>query len=81
MDLNDFSDEPLGADQVEADEFLAYLESILDESHVQFARDTLEGIRSSVEKYGRVTENQRRAVENIDNGSQRGEERRWRSRR
>lgn len=65
----------------DAENFLAHVESFIDEGHVQYARDFLEDVMETVRKSGRVTENQWIAVNNIEEGGQRGKHnrrnRRW----
>jgi len=65
------------AEEKEAEKFLYELEQLIDEEHVQYARDTLEGIMETVRERMFVTPNQRRAVENIDEGGQRHQRRRY----
>lgn len=52
-------------------EYLDDLESLINENHVQYARETLEGIYETIQKNTYVTRGQMRAVENIDEGGQR----------
>jgi len=76
-DLDFSNDEPTNEglqDQTAANEaavFLADLELLIDEDHVQYARDTLESIYETVSDRGFVTDRQRQAVENIDEGGMR----------
>ena len=77
-DLN-LDDEPIETPVSEdAEKFLAVVEDLIDENHVQYARDFLEDVMESVRSSGTVTAGQWRAVNNIDEGGQRG--RRSRSR-
>ncbi len=46
------------------------LETLIEEDHVQYARETLEGIYETITKTMYVTRGQMRAVGNIDNGGQ-----------
>jgi len=64
----------------DAENFLAYAESLLDEDHVQYARETIEGIMETVKKRNFVSEAQWKAIENIDAGGQRGQYRKDRDR-
>jgi hypothetical protein len=54
-------------DESEAAAFLRELEDMIDDGRYQWAEDTLEGIRETVERTRTVTDNQKRAVENITN--------------
>lgn len=80
--LEDVSDLDQGPDLSDDDavrdaqEFLDEVESLIVMDHVQYARETLEGIYETVRERMRVTPAQREAVENIDSGGQRGD-RRW----
>lgn len=58
-----------GAD-TEAAEFIQRIDDLLDDGY-GWAADTLEGIRETVERTGRVTEGQRTAVDNIENARSR----------
>lgn len=49
--------------------FLQEIEALLDTGRCAFARDTLEGIHETVERTHRVSDAQRRAVENIEAGA------------
>lgn len=60
----------------DAENFLAHVESLVDEEHVQYARDFLVDVMETVRKSGRVTEKQWIAVNNIEEGGQRGSFRR-----
>ena len=51
--------------------YLEDLETLIEESHVQYARETLEGIYESITKTMFITRPQMRAVGNIDDGGQR----------
>lgn len=55
-------------DPLEVKAYLEDLETLVDENHVQYARDTLEGIYETIEKNMYVTHAQMRAVGNIDEG-------------
>lgn len=57
----------------DAENFLVFVEDLIDESHVQYARDYLEDVMESVRTCGRVTEKQWTAVNNIDEGGRRGQ--------
>lgn len=63
----------------DAENFLAHVEGLIDESHVQYARDFLEEVMDSVRACGRVTKGQWTAVQNVDEGGRRGQhrKRRW----
>lgn len=76
--LDSLSDDSILDEDVE--NFLAYVEGLIDEEHVQYARDTLEGIMETVKKRNHVSDAQWKAVENIDEGGQRGQYRRDRDR-
>lgn len=54
-----------------AELFLARIMDILDDGKCNWARDTLEGIHETVTKTGKITEGQRRAVNNIEARSHR----------
>ena len=56
----------------EAQDFLDEVEALMVMEHVQYARETLDGIYETVTERMRVTDAQREAVENIDEGGQRG---------
>jgi len=71
-DLGDEDETDLDAVVYASEEFLEYLGELIEEDHVQYARETLEGIYETVETRGKVTEAQRQAVVNIDEGGQRG---------
>ncbi len=60
----------------DAEKFLAHVERLIDESHVQYARDFLEEVMESVRTCGRVTDGQWTAVNNVDEGGHRGQRRR-----
>ena len=82
--LNDVfnKDSPSFADELdnvstEVDVFLYELECLVDEEHVQYARDTIEGIMETVKKTNQITDGQRRAIKNIDRGGLRGQRRRY----
>lgn len=69
-DLDDIPNEtPTSPD---AEKFLAHVESIIDEDHVQYARDFLEDVMDSVRTSGGVSDKQWQAVQNIDDGGRRG---------
>ncbi|MCJ2562839.1 MAG: hypothetical protein LN417_01945 [Candidatus Thermoplasmatota archaeon] len=51
-------------------EYLEDLETLIEEDHVQYARETLEGIYESIRMKMYVTRGQMRAVGNIDDGGQ-----------
>ena len=71
-DLN-LDDEPVETPlSDDAENFLAHVESLIDEEHVQYARDFLEDVMETVRGNGVVTDGQWRAVNNIDEGGQRG---------
>lgn len=68
-DLDDTPNEtPTSSD---AEKFLAHVESIIDEDHVQYARDFLEDVMESVRTSGGVSDKQWQAVQNIDDGGKR----------
>ncbi len=68
-DLDDTPNEtPTSSD---AEKFLAHVESIIDEDHVQYARDFLEDVMESVRTSGGVSDKQWQAVQNIDDGGRR----------
>ena len=72
-DLN-LDDKPLETPTTkDAERFLAHVESLIDEDHVQYGRDFLEDVMVSVRTCGRVTDAQWQAVNNIDEGGQRGQ--------
>lgn len=69
--IDDIDDTPFKKENPyskEVDEFLRDLEELIEEEHVQYGRDTLEGIKKWVEENNHVTDGQRQAVENIDQG-------------
>ncbi len=69
-DLDDTPNEtPTSSD---AEKFLSHVESIIDEDHVQYARDFLEDVMESVRTSGGVSDKQWQAVQNIDDGGRRG---------
>ncbi len=79
MKLNELDSEaagPAGGPDIVTDDprqvmdYLEDLEGLIDADHVQYARETLEGIYASIEKTMYVTRGQMRAVGNIDDGGQ-----------
>ncbi len=69
-DLDDTPNEtPTSPD---AEKFLSHVERIIDEDHVQYARDFLEDVMESVRTSGGVSDKQWQAVQNIDDGGRRG---------
>jgi hypothetical protein len=81
-DLDNLKDGPDLSDEErvrEAQDFLDEVEALMVQEHVQYARDTLDGIFETVSEKMRVTEAQREAIRNIDEGGQRGGRRedRW----
>ena len=72
LNLDDTIETPCTAD---AEEFLADVEQLIDEDHVQYARDFLTEVMETVRRCGRVTEGQRTAVENVDEGGHKGQQR------
>ena len=80
-DLN-LDDEPIETPVSEdAENFLAVVEGLIDEDHVQYARDFLQDVMESVRSSGTVTDGQWKAVNNIDEGGQRGKRSRSRYRK
>lgn len=80
-DLN-LDDEPIETPvSDDAEKFLAVVEGLIDEDHVQYARDFLEDVMDSVRASGTVTDGQWKAVNNIDEGGQRGKRSRSRYRK
>ena len=75
------TDWPSDVDNQQADaahdaaEFLRRIEDLQNSGDYDWASDTLEGIHETVENTGTVTEAQQRAVDNIDDGGQRGRRR------
>lgn len=57
-------------------QFAEEIEELLATGRYSWAEDTLEGIKESVQKFRVVTDNQRRAVRNIEAGAARSEGRR-----
>ena len=55
---------------------LRQIEDLQNSGDYGWASDTLEGIYTTVEETGHVTEPQQRAVDNIEEGGQRHEQRR-----
>src|SRR5947207_10685174 len=49
----------------DVDRFLAHLEELAEESSLQWARDTIEGIKGTIEQSRVVTAGQRDAIANI----------------
>lgn len=83
MPLDDLSSDPIVPAPVPeaVREYLEYLDSLIDDDDVMgYAVDTLRGIRRTVVEYNRVTENQRRAVQNIVSGAAEGQRTRERHR-
>lgn len=81
MKLEDLEDDGEGPEDDEddsegsaydAEDFLEELGELVTRGHVQYARETLQDIYDTVEKTMRVSERQKRAVENIDEGGLRG---------
>lgn len=79
MKLQDMGDLDEGPDLSEdeervrdAQDFLDEVEALMVQEHVQYARDTLDGIYETVTERMKVTQAQRDAVQNIDEGGQRG---------
>lgn len=70
-DVHDLGDDPLSDRPLltdEAQNFVELLSDLLDEGRFQFAADTLLGIRETVRATGRITDKQRQAVANIQQG-------------
>lgn len=65
--------DPLRVNQQQVDKFLDHVEAMIHQVRYRFAYDTLEGIKGMVEATNRVTENQRRAVQNIEVGAERAD--------
>ena len=53
-------------------EFVAWIDRLLDDEDCQYASDTLTGMRASAKGYDRVTDAMRQAVQNIEDGAERG---------
>ena len=64
-------DEVLDAEAYDVEEFLDDLEEMIEFPHVQYARSTLEGIHETVSKTRRVTDSQKKTIDNIDEGGRR----------
>ncbi len=62
---NTFTLNPTAADSAASD-FIARIDDLLESGDYDWAADTLSGIRETVERIGRVTEHQGRAVDNIE---------------
>lgn len=56
----------------EVNAFLVRLEDLQNSGDYTWASESLAGIHETVEKAGRVTPNQQRAIDNIEAGGQRG---------
>lgn len=73
LDELDFSDEPLLPRRMETPDlrsqpwyqFVQEIDELLDNQQYDWAWDTLEGIKASVQRYQSVTEGQDRAIRNI----------------
>ncbi len=68
MSLDDLTDRPLQLDPTLSPNTVAFVRLIdecLDDSRLEYAFPTLEGIRRTVTGTNRVSEGQQRAVENI----------------
>lgn len=63
------------------DQYLLYLEGLIDDEDLSWALDTLDGIRGTIAQTRRITEGQRDAISNIVNRSRPREEKRGGSRR
>jgi hypothetical protein len=63
------SSNPFAGDPAAA-EFIKRIDELLESGDYDWAEDTLSGIRETVERTGRVTENQERAVSNIEGARQ-----------
>lgn len=76
MSLDHLDDTPI-SDQpklsAEAELFISFLDGLLDSDTVSYAFDTIEGIRMTVKQTGRVTEGQRDAIANIQEGARKRE--------
>ena len=55
----------------DAEKFLVHVERLIDQDHVQYARDYLESVMESVRNSGGVSDKQWQAVQNIDDGGKR----------
>lgn len=66
-----FSLSSIGSSSRDAADFVRLIDEMLESGEFDWAEDTLTGISDTVSKTGRVTEGQRRAVDNI------GEKRGW----
>jgi len=67
MELGNIDKAPQEYDH-EADQVFYYMEVIeraLNSERYDWAQDTLQGIHDNIEQYGRITANQRNAVDNI----------------
>lgn len=65
-------------DDAEAAAFIARIDELMEEwsttrnePRYEWASDTLEGIKESVRRSGRVTDRQRQAIDNIENSRRR----------
>jgi hypothetical protein len=63
----------MAAKPTEWEQFCAEIDELLESGSYDWAADTLEGIKGTVEQYHNVTAGQRRAVENISKAGQRTE--------
>lgn len=54
---------------------LEHVEEMQNSGNYDWASETLEGIQETVEKTGTVSEAQQRAIDNIEEGGQRGRQR------
>lgn len=70
--LDELDDTPLETPtSSDAEKFLTHVERIIDEDHVQYARDFLEDVMESVRTSGGVSDKQWQAVQNIEDGGER----------
>lgn len=58
---------PNPRDERQAADLISRIDDMLQEGRYEWAADTLSGIMETVEKTGRATEGQIRAVDNIEN--------------
>jgi len=63
----------------DAEKFLLHVERLIDQDHVQYAREYLESVMESVRNSGGVSDKQWQAVQNIDDGGLRRKGNRGRS--
>lgn len=73
MKIDKFSDTPNDPEDPAVEEFIEECRALAEAKDTLFAADTLHGIADTVQKTGRVTDNQRQAVRNISTGAERRE--------